>query len=492
MQRGQTLAFTVSTYLRRKSIDKVNGKIRSHVSVDEIEDLKTVEINNISLKSLSNPFNGLDSLTEVQTLIRRLCKEKYFEKLGSIAVKASCGSGKTLAGIYMMRYFCCKTLIISTRNAVIDQWYNQLHTLYPELNIFTSESRKKDLDADVWILTPQYLNSKNRIESETFDIKPSLIIYDEIHTMLSETSKSHEQEFLNVLKYPFIRAQRHEWDQLPYMLALSATYPEKMDNLNRVFGEPFYKSSSISKTPIYIYDLRDETSKKKRGKCDKDYHPLDQYDCIEYFINNIPFYRGDLKLNDASKYEPINLSKQLKGLVMSYSIDSSVWAALYIHKILKADVLLVRTNDQKSYYFPHDQFIDFKYDKDIQYDDLKKNKIGIPCKYHEYIDDAEIVVSTTQRMKEGFSNECLVWGITSLFPYSQLTRVQIAGRIRRSSRNIEINKAKRIMYVNSGTVPSTMFIGGKFNSNAEETYSWEFENKLFKEENINYISKHTE
>ena len=492
MERGKTLAFVVSSYLRRKSIDKIDGAIRSHADPSVVTEFKTVAIHNMSVKSLANPFIGMESLTEVQTLVRKLCKESYFEKLGSIAIKASCGSGKTLAGIYVIRHFCCKTLIISTRNAVIDQWYNQLLRLYPDLIIQTSEKRKVDDTADIWILTPQFLNSKNRIESEEFDIHPSLIIYDEIHTMLSESSASHESEFLNVLKYPFIRTYSKEWPELPYMLALSATYPEKMDNLNRVFGLPMYKLSSIRDTPIYIYDLRDETSAKKRGKCDKNYHPLDQYDCVEHFIMNITFYRDDQLLNDGDKYDPIHLSKELKGLVMTYSIDSSVWAALYIHDVLNSNVLLVRTNDQKSYFFPSDQFQDYEYERDIKYEDLKRDKIGIPCKYAEHIDEVEIVVSTIQRMKEGFSNESLVWGITSLFPYSQLTRVQIAGRIRRSSKNERINKAKRIMYVNSGAVPSTMYIGGKYNSNADVTYSWEFEKKLFHEENINYISLHTE
>ena len=311
MERAKTLAFVISTYLRRKSIDKVDGVIRSHSDVSKVTDLKTVEVNNLSVEKLANPFIGLEHLTEVQTLIRKICKEQYFEKLGSIAIQASCGSGKTLAGIYVIRYLCCKTLIVSTRNAVIDQWMTQLKTLYPKLKIQSSESKAITADADIWILTPNYLNTKNRIESDTFDIKPSLIIYDEIHTMLSETSKSHDQEFLNVLKYPFIRTQRKEWSELPYMLALSATYPEKMDNLNRVFGPPIHKVTSIVKTPVAIYDLRDETPAKKRGKCDEKYHPLDQYDCVKHYITNIPFYRGDTKVNDGDKYEAITLSAEL-------------------------------------------------------------------------------------------------------------------------------------------------------------------------------------
>lgn len=32
--------------------------------------------------------------------------------------------------------------------------------------------------------------------------------------------------------------------------------------------------------------------------------------------------------------------------------------------------------------------------------------------------------------------------------------------------------------------------GGKYNKFATETYSWKFENYLFQQENINYISNH--
>lgn len=597
----QTLATVISSYTRRKSIDTIGLALRSHLDPSTITTEKTVKRDVIP--AMKNPFAlaKLEHLTEIQCLMKMFCDDhyRYFEKLGSIAIQASCGSGKTLTGIYLMRHLRCKTLIISTRNAVIDQWYTQLHSLYPDLKIqLVSTQRGKPVsdDADVWILTPQYLNNSNRITSDDFQIHPGLIIYDEIHTMLSEGNKeASEKEFLNVLKYPFIRALKKDFEELPYILGMSATYPEKPTNILRVFGKIYDRETSITSIPISLFDLRDCIPMKIRGKCDKLYKALDQYDCVEFYLRNITWKRdgnvikipnrdgkdnkdnkdntdlsGDMKLIKSIKMEPkpkpIELSRELKGVVMTYSIDSSVWAALRIHDLLKADVLLVRTNDEKSYWFPKDKFrydreeikdkkseknekskkneiiknnknmknkkneiieesssessdssdssetlsenssenpdvscsstlsasSKYSYDRDITISDLKKRSIGIPCEYKDHIDEAEIIVSTTQRMKEGFSNETLVWAIVALFPYSPLSRVQICGRIRRSSKNEKINKAERIVYANSSKVPSTMFLSGSYNAHATVTYSWEFENELFKRENIKYISNHEE
>lgn len=510
MKSGETLAFAVNAYLRRKSIDKIGATLRSHLDVKVIPTEKSVIRDQIP--PMLNPFalSHITSLTEVQTLMRKFCKEKYFEHLGSIAIQASCGSGKTLTGIYLIRYLRCKTLIISTRNAVIDQWFTQLHTLYPNMKIQTSKSKVINDDADIWILTPQYLNCKNRIESESFSIHPGLIIYDEIHTMLSDgggTKDTNEREFLNVLKYPFVRAKSGFFPELPYMLGLSATYPEDPKQITRVFGKIWNRKTSITSIPISVYDLRDTVTPTVRGFCDKNYNAPDQYDALEFYLHNIPwikegieidvgkasYMRKDLKMRRLDPLpNPINLSKELKGIVMTYSIDSSVWGALRIHDLLGVNVLLVRTQDEKSYWFPSDEFIDAEYDRDVNINDLKDKSIGHPCQYQEHIDDAEVIVSTVQRMKEGFSNECLVWGIVTLFPYSQLSRVQICGRVRRSSKNKKIQEATRVLYTNSSAVPSNLFVGRRYNSGATVTYSWEFENKLFEEENIHYISKHME
>ena len=204
----------VNTYLRRSSPDRISiiegdktkFKLRAELTTRTDLSEKGVLIKNVK-KPLNNPYflAKLEKLTEVQKFIRDSCKNNYIKQHGSIAIEASCGSGKTLAALYLLYYFKCKVLIISTRNAVLDQWGRTISQLYPQLVVQTNERKIFNDDADIWIMTPQYMNNKNRVESkEELDIHPGLIIYDEIHTMISETKGDHDLEFLNVLKYPFI------------------------------------------------------------------------------------------------------------------------------------------------------------------------------------------------------------------------------------------------------------------------------------------------
>lgn len=522
MSKANTTISVINKYLSRKSIDRITtyrdgkayNKLRAELVDDNSMDLKSVPEKTITKKILG-PYAlaGIEKLTQVQRLIRDKCKDNYIRKHGSIAIEASCGSGKTLAALYLLYFFKCKTLIISTRNAVLDQWARTIKSLYPELTIQTNEGDTKIKgftdDADIWILTPQYLNNKNRIESsETFNIHPGLIIYDEVHTMISQSSTSHNNEFLNVLKYPFIRCINREWNELPYMLALSATYPEDSQIIRRVFGCVYEATDasemSITRIPIHICDSRDFIPIEFRRKCDQKYTPVGETETIIFYLNHIQFKRGPENINkiltsDAVEerniptFKSIQLSYRNQGIVMLSKIDLSVWAALYIHKFLRCDVLLVRTSDEDSFYLPKDKFQDFKFTESISYDEFKKANIGEATRdYRSYLNKTEIIVSTISRMKEGFSNEAITWGIVSQFPYSQATRVQIAGRIRRSSKDTELNAAQRYLYVASSKVPSTQFTGRKFNPYPEVTYSWKFENELFKKENIVYISNHAE
>ena len=500
MERASTLTFCINRYIKRKSIDSIGGKLRALVDDEKITTLKNVQLNNLSNLELANPFRirgmtKIADLTQVQRTMMHLCSSNAFMKRGSIALRASCGSGKTLTGIYLIHKLKCKTLIISTRNAVKEQWYQQLHALYPRLKI---QIKKPTADGDIWILTPQFLNKKNRIESSEFDIEPSLIIYDEIHTMLSD-GPTGENEFLNVLKYPFVRAYTRDFDELPLMLGLSATYPEDTKKINQVFGPIITTTSSITDTPIYLYDVRDAIP--KRGKFDENYRPMDPKKVIEFYINNIKFSgsdrsttSSDKKANDLRKRvkSTITVSRELKGIVMTLLIDDSVWAALYIHKQLNCNVLLVRTQEESSYWLPAAEFQDETFSTDVKLKDLQDRHIGHPCDTYSYLSEADIIVSTIGRMKEGFSCENLVWGIIPSFPYSQLTRVQIAGRIRRTSLNPTINEAKRLLFVCSHKVPSSLFVRGIRNYNPKLEYSWEFEKQLFDEENIHYLSYHSE
>lgn len=556
--------YVLTSFCNRKSIDVDKSKVlRSNSSM--ILPKKTIEVNNLSVP-FRNPFvlAGIKELTEVQKLVRSLfvslktsaeraskttgdgtktptesgkhedetkqssstttetldakgkpiikrsaeeaeTLEGEFPRRGSVAINASCGSGKTFAGIYCIYKFQCKTLIISTRNAVIDQWVASIEKMYPGVKIWTSERKGKRSkiplqDYDIWITTPQYLNAKAKIVDINFNIKPSLIIYDEIHTMLSESSKGndHRKEFLNVLKYPFIRCLNRDWTELPYMLGLSATYPKDNKLIERIFGIPKHINCSITKIGIDVWDTRDFIG--NRGPCDMKYEPYSQQEALVYFVMRIPFYRDGTKIEvrpklvshkiKPMKFDPIEITPKFKGLVVTKNINESVWSALFVHKILHTNVLLIRTNDVASYYFSKDFPVTDRVSQDVTYDDLSKNNWGTPCKYTEHIDEAEIIVSTTSRLKEGFSVRNLTWGICCQFMYSVASRVQLLGRIRRSSEDVELNSRRRIFYVNSGIVPSDMYVGSRKNLHPTATYDWKFEEELFARENIHYISPH--
>lgn len=479
-----------------------SSKLISNLSTDDISVQIGIELKpKVSTESDQEMARSIikRSLEDVQML------DGEFPRRGSVAVNASCGSGKTFAGIYCIYKFQCKTLIISTRNAVIDQWVRTIEQMYPGIKIWSSEKkgRKSKIplpDYDIWITTPQYLNAKGRIVDKDFNLKPSLIIYDEIHTMLSETSKKgeHDKEFLNVLKFPFIRCLNKDWDELPYMLGLSATYPKNNKLIERIFGVPKHIECSITKIGIEVWDTRDYI--QKRGRCDMNYSPYSQQEALVYFLMHIPFMRDGTRIKVQPKtlkpkippmeFDPIEITPKFKGLVVTKNINESVWAALFVHKILHANVLLIRTNDVASYYFSMEKPVMDRVSQDVTYDDLSKFEWGTPCKYTEHIEEAEVIVSTTSRLKEGFSVRNLTWGICCQFMYSVPSRVQLLGRIRRSSEDEELNKRRRIFYVNSGIVPSDLYIGKRKRSNPEPTYDWEFERELFERENIRYISPH--
>lgn len=494
-----TTVAVINKYLQIKSNDRSDKRIlRSNIDEAEIDmlPLKTVEIDNLSCK-IYNPFTSLKSktLSEIQCLVRKCCKEKYLEKRGSLAISASCGSGKTLCGIYLIYHFQCKTLIITTRNAVKDQWYEVLKNLYPNIKIYINNGKDEPTnDYDVWILTPQYFNNKDRIIDECFVINPSLIIYDEIHTMLSSNTLNHEFEFANILKYPFIKCINKVWSELPYLFAISATFPKSSKTIEKIFGRVlFTEHNKITEIPINVWDYRDTFTLKLRGKLDSRYRPLHELNFIEYLFSNITFYKSETKLNvSMGKIGKININKNYKGIIMLSKIDYSVWTALFVQKKLNCNVLLIRASNEQSYYLPINSVKDFKFNKTITLEKFLESNIAIPLTdYRKFVNESEIIVSTISRMKEGFNVEQIVWGICTQFPYSELTRVQICGRIRRNSENKDLNKHERIMYVCSSKVPNDSFQYGKRKfATAKVTYDWNYENELFMKENIHYISNH--
>ena len=426
-------------------------------------------------KDIANPFEtlGITSKTKVQEFVEFHCAS--FPKYQAYLYTASCGSGKTLAGLYAIYALRCKTLIISTRNAVNDQWQTSIKKCFPELVINTLNEKGSDIDADIFIYTPQYLAPK-----EDVNIHVSLIIYDEIHSLLGDC-------FSKVIELPFRKVLAGSWRQLPYMIGLSATIPAKGTDDNAllcsVFGKPFKPNSIITSIPISVWDYRDSFSDEDRGTCDCRYRPPNDFQFIKLITNKL-------------KQTPEALTSKYKGIVMTSSINSSVWAALYLRRELNVNVLLIRAATEQNYYLNKTIPPDFKFDTRVNVAFINANidAIGTKTKYFQNaLTDAVIICGCHQRLKEGFSVENCTWGIITQFVWSPETRVQMLGRIRRWSCDVALNQQRRLFYVCSHKVPSNIYNIRKRSPRlpftevlrqAKIEYNFEHECKLYSRENI--------
>jgi hypothetical protein len=445
---------------------------------------KQVPINNLP-EPIESPYKLLNYTTKTSIQTTALKHISTLQFAGNYAYSGSCGSGKTLAGISFIHGLQCKTLIISSRNSINDQWRNLLATLYPNLVIETrvgkfiggvkvKPSNASHYDTDIWVFSPQCL-----LKRMDFPMTPSLILYDEVHSLMSD-------EFIQVLLLPFNRCMKKTWAELPYMVAFSATFPcgdlpkdkNALNRIMKIFGKIYYEPSAITNIPVHVWDYRN--SYGDLGKYDSKYIPfVSDQECVQYFCDKV-------NLN-----ERIQVCNEYKGLIMTYTIDSSVFAALFAHQKWKCGVVLIRALDQKSLYFPSDEEYEWDYEThgDITYDELIEAEIGIPCEYQDVVKDCAVVVGTFHRLKEGFSVQNLVWGICTKFVWSVSSRIQILGRIRRSSQDKALNEHYRIFYVCSVKVPTNLMSPYRMKTKGpiKVLYDFDIEEELFKEENYTYI-----
>lgn len=425
-----------------------------------------------------NPLEQFNSLSILQEYIVKNIDNFLYE--GFSCFTASCGDGKTMAAIYLMHVLGLKTLIISSRNAVNDQWKKELQNLYPNLNIGTriDEDKKKEINInhDVMICTPQYLLPKiqNAKENKNFlkELKFDLIIYDEIHSLLSD-------QFSLVLALPFLLKMNGFIKHLPYMLGLTASlpHPTSIDYkiIKVIFGEPIIFNSKITNIPVYYLDHRDLVT--NRGFCDLNYVALTDKEAFEYY--------SDLMLE-----KNLLPSIEYKTIIITGSIDSSIYAG--INACIKFDipVLIMRANNERSIYLTPETIPDFYRDTEEQsekpeftYNEIKQTKtIKYIQDYTTVLNKVGIIIGTYHRLKEGFNCKNIVYGICTSFIWSETSRVQILGRIRRNSDNPDLNKHRRIFFVNSGRIPSNFFTKLP-HQKIETTYNEEYEKELFKKEN---------
>ena len=310
-----------------------------------------------------------------------------------------------------------------------------------------------------------------------------MIIYDEVHSLLSP-------EFIKVLLLPLCKVIDGVKSELPYMIALSATYPSiatkegvfALKRLNLIFGDVYKIPSAITAKPVYVWDYRNHYERcDKEGKLvkypdslgsfDSNYLPLEEPEAIEYFADKI------------IRENKISICSEYKGIIMTHQINSSVFAALYLHERFNCDTIIIRAANEKSILLRKDKDRQ-EYDSYVTLDTLT---VGERINdYKTVIDNCCIIVGTDTRLKEGFSVENITWGICTKFLYSTIQRIQILGRVRRTSKNENLNKQDRIMYVVSGQVPSSIGIPN-WKGKHKILYDFEEETELFKLENYIYI-----
>ena len=347
------------------------------------------------------------------------------------------------------------------------------------------------------------------------------------------------------------------------MLALSGTYPKQNKLIDTVFGDHIPTVSAITDIPVYVYDyhveyarnilknssvfaewitdnkyydkvkrehvVKPEEVASKTGlltvksdvpgnhqtqptpptpptplrstikslnelpehiliKLDARYNPFDDYQYIDYIIDN----------NILSKHG-IVITPELRGFVITETIDSSVYCAVRLSERYKCNIILMRSVDEPSYIITPQSMREFdKLELNQEYlpkhyEKIDMKKANLPEVLNKY--NISIICGCYHRLKEGISVENAVWGICTKFIYSDISRVQILGRIRRTSNNPIIQSAKRVFLVNSGKIMTNEYMlmnnAKRFHTKMDRSkiktmYDFPYEKTVFDRENYIY------
>lgn len=469
------------------------------------EKKKIIQSKYIIQNEIKNPFEILqfNNTTEIQKYIISIAPTMTL--FGSYSLGCSCGSGKTLAAIYLIYYLKVKTLIISNRTSINDQWKYIINILYPHLKIKDINSKKSIENPDIYIYSPQYLTN----DLDNFPVDIQFIIYDEIHSLTSKI-------FSQVLTTPMMQVLNGKRDELPFSVCLTATFPIKSSKeynlLYKLFGKPQIISSYITTIPVNIWDARNHYKRDGKieeealGKFDKKYIPMDDYEFIDFCINHIQnkeiisdnktLYKNTIDNSLLEALKSINPLFDInhKGFIITSTIDSSVYAWLKFHSIFKVGVLLIRNITEKCYYLaPEDELHINDIQRNITFDKTIGKKIN---NINDILPNVSIVFGTYHRLKEGISIENATWGICTKFLYSLPARIQIIGRIRRTSNSEDVMNSNKLFIVNSMSITTnelSEIMKSKFkhkkiqNIDIKPLYDFELEKELFKYENYAYI-----
>lgn len=484
--------------------------------IENINYFKQLNNFNLSTTNLKDPLEFFDSPSEVQLeMIKQVELLKY---TGGFCLNASCGSGKTIAGLSLIKRLGKRTLIVSARNAVNDQWKTEIEKYFPTLTITTNKLLKTK-QSDIIILTPQYL-IKHINKEDLSNLKVDLIIFDEVHSLLSD-------KYGRVLVLGLYMKLNKLIDYLPIVIGLTATIPcvsdKKYRKIERIFGTPLVTEDKIRKIPVKVLDIRTTYPNSFKGYLDENYNSLDDCSAIDVMLefvyrnknNNYPKQISSYKLKsqvkkiDTKKFFTLSdfdfsdrINLQNKFLIMTGDISSSIYGALTGCLKFKCNTLIIRANNEKDIFIDYEEFVKNNYHFDRSIDlkdftkDIKNDLKGVEfCYYKEFLNQSVIICGTYHRLLEGFNCPDITDGICSKFIWSPLSRVQLLGRIRRTRQtDLEFlfsedkNKLPfvRQFIVNSTSVPSNLFMMRNSRERPCIKYNFEQETKMFCKENYNF------
>ena len=443
---------------------------------------------NISNPFESEAFKGFTK-TEAQELMERIVKKLPYA--GSFALSCSCGSGKTLAGIYALHKLGKQTLIISYRSAINTQWRNTIERIYKDENVVlktkdgifkntVKDNKLSDDDVDIFIYTPQYLLHN----PSSFPANIGLIIYDEIHSILSD-------EYSCAIKMPLYNCIKKITPELPYMIGLSATFPCKTDKaytvIRKLFGDPVCSKSAIVNIPVHVCDNRDiiKANLRKDTIYDTNYkaHAVQPSD----FIDSILKHENKV-FNKFIEPTIVKQSGKYCGFVIMEQINESIYAWIRFYRQYGKRCVLIR-EESEGYYILKGRIPDdiIKLATTISFPYLKKHeKFSEFCERVDTLEGNDILFGTYCRLKEGISVQTAVWGICAKYIWSVQARIQILGRIRRLSDNPELNAYPRYFIVNSGVIPSNIYAHRK-NRHIPLKLLYDLDDEKERYKNENYI-----
>ena len=135
--------------------------------------------NRDSFPNMNKKFNG--SLRDEQKILKREALD-HLNKYGSTIIAANTGFGKTCTSIYIATKIKMKTIVITHRVVLVNQWKDAIKKFCPDATIQVLTAKSKMKDCDFYIM--------NAINVPKHDVDfyrhIGFVLVDEIHCIMAE------------------------------------------------------------------------------------------------------------------------------------------------------------------------------------------------------------------------------------------------------------------------------------------------------------------